>query len=74
MNCEDSFEKLYQFIDKDLDGLTCSEVEKHLKDCRPCWNRYEFERLLKMRLQSSCRQEPMSETLLLRIKTLLEKY
>ena len=74
MNCCESFELLYRFIDGDMDGVTVQEVEIHLKHCRPCWDRYEFEKMLKSRLKSSCHKETCSESLLKRIKSLLEKY
>jgi mycothiol system anti-sigma-R factor len=73
LNCEESFEKLYQFIDNDLDGVSYTEVEIHLKLCRPCWDRFEFEKKLKARFKRSC-CEDLPDSLVVRIKTLLEKY
>ncbi len=74
MNCEESFEKLYGFLDKDIDGLTLTQIEIHLKDCRPCWDRFEFEKRLKERFRKSCHKEVCPETLLKKIKDILEKY
>jgi mycothiol system anti-sigma-R factor len=74
MNCSESFELLYRFIDGDMDGMTMQDVEIHLKLCRPCWDRFEFEKKLKERYKDSCHKEACSEALRLRIKTILEKY
>jgi mycothiol system anti-sigma-R factor len=74
MNCEESFEMLFQYIDKDMDSLTIQEIEVHLKHCRPCWDRFEFEKKLKERFRKSCCKEPCPDSLLHRIKALLEKY
>jgi mycothiol system anti-sigma-R factor len=73
MNCDESFEVLYRFLDKDLESGTCDEVEVHLKICRPCWDRFEFEKKLKARFQKCC-SEQIPEHLEARIKALLEKY
>lgn len=74
MNCEESFEVLYQFLDKDMDGNTLQQVELHLKFCRPCWDRFEFEKKLKERFRNSCHKEPCPDSLLKRVKALLDKY
>ena len=74
MNCRDSFELLYRYIDGDHDGLSVEEIEIHLKLCRPCWDRFEFEKKLKERLKSCCHKETCSDELRQRIKSLLEKY
>jgi mycothiol system anti-sigma-R factor len=73
LNCQESFEMLYRFLDDDLDGVSYTDVEYHLKLCRPCWDRFEFEKMLKARFKKSC-NEPLPETLVNRIKSLLEKY
>lgn len=74
VNCDEWFEKLYQILDRDLDQDVWHQVEEHMKRCRPCWDRYEFERRLKERLQKSCCREASTESLRIRIKALLEKY
>jgi mycothiol system anti-sigma-R factor len=74
MNCDESFEVLYRFLDKDLDGTSCQEVEIHLKICRSCWSRFEFEKRVKEHCHKSCHKEDLPDTLLAKIKSLLEKY
>lgn len=74
MNCKESFELIYRYLDKDLTGATFEELEVHFKICRSCWDRVEFEKRLKERLKNSCCKEKCSEALRERIKALLEKY
>jgi mycothiol system anti-sigma-R factor len=74
MNCDESFELLYRYLDSDMDGMTLRDIEVHLKICRPCWDRFAFERKLKERLRSSCHKETCSNALRQRIQSLLEKY
>lgn len=74
MNCDEWFEKLYQILDKDLDDAACRELKEHMQHCRPCWDRYEFERRLKDRLKSSCCQESCTSSLRDRIKSFFDKF
>jgi len=30
------FERLSEYIDRELDAPTCREIEAHIKDCKPC--------------------------------------
>lgn len=36
MKCNEIFEKLGDYIDRDLEGDICAEIESHIKDCEPC--------------------------------------
>lgn len=74
MNCIESFELLFRYIDGDLESGNVQEVELHIKACRTCWDRFSFEKKLKERYKSSCHKEVCSESLVQRIKSLLEKY
>lgn len=34
--CKAMFEKLSEYIDQELDDITCQDIEKHAEDCIPC--------------------------------------
>ena len=74
MNCKEWYEKLYQILDRDCEASVWRDVETHMKQCRPCWDRYEFEIKLKEKVKSSCCKESCTESLRIRIKALFEKY
>jgi len=74
MNCDEWFERLYKILDRDVDEGVWREVEEHMKLCRPCWDRYEFEKRLKEKVKKSCCVESCTESLRIRIKALFEKY
>jgi mycothiol system anti-sigma-R factor len=73
VNCKEALEKIYEFLDKD-GNIPLSEIEQHLDWCRPCWDRFEFEKRLIERLKKSCHQETCSDSLKQRIQQILEKY
>ena len=35
-NCVALFEKLSEYIDRELDAPTCNDIEAHIKACKPC--------------------------------------
>ncbi len=35
-NCLKLFERLSEYIDRELDDLTCQEIEAHIEACKPC--------------------------------------
>ena len=74
MNCKEWYDKLYQILDRDMEDSVWRDVEIHMKECRSCWDRYEFEMHLKEKVKSSCCLESCTESLRLRIKALFEKY
>jgi mycothiol system anti-sigma-R factor len=74
MNCDQWFDRLYQILDRDLDEDAVKELKAHMKDCRSCWDRFEFEKRLKARLKDSCCKESCTDTIRLRIKALFKKY
>ncbi len=36
-HCLEMFEKLSEYLDGELDGVTCQDIEKHIKECVPCF-------------------------------------
>jgi len=73
MNCQEWFDRLYQLLDRDLDAKAWKDVEKHMKECRSCWDRFEFEKQLKTRLKDSCCKESCTESIRIRIKAIFKK-
>lgn len=35
-NCVAFFERISEYIDRELDASTCKEIEKHIQACKPC--------------------------------------
>ena len=35
-NCIELFERLSEYIDRELDAPTCKDIEAHIKSCTPC--------------------------------------
>ena len=61
ISCEDVLNKLYAYLDRELDALTAEEIDHHLDHCRECFSRAEFERVLRGRVAKSTDRETPPE-------------
>jgi len=52
MGCELALKRLLEFIDHELSDSEQDNVERHLRTCRSCYSRMEFESRLKQRLSA----------------------
>ena len=50
IGCEQALKRLAEFIDRELSDSEHDSVERHLRTCRSCYSRMEFESRLKQRL------------------------
>src|SRR5262245_51778478 len=55
IRCEEALRRLMEFVDGELSEADHQSVEGHLRTCRSCYSRMEFERRLKDKLAAeSC--------------------
>jgi anti-sigma factor (TIGR02949 family) len=52
IGCEEALKRLLELIDGELPDGERDDVERHLRICRSCFSRMEFERRLKQRLSA----------------------
>jgi anti-sigma factor (TIGR02949 family) len=62
MGCEQALEHLLEFIDHELPDSEHDSVERHLRTCRSCFSRMEFESRLKQRLSALPTEEIPSKS------------
>lgn len=58
INCEEALRRLFDYLDHELDETQRAEMEQHLKICRGCYSRAEFEKRLKGRLAAVGAERP----------------
>ncbi len=73
LNCQEALALVAEYLDKELGPAERKQLEHHMETCRHCFDRLEFERLLKARLAELRRTEP-AEVLRERIEDFLERY
>jgi len=74
MNCEESMEMLWQFLDKELDGEATGELQRHLEECRHCFSKAEFEQRLRAMVRRSCSCEQAPPELRERLSKLIRLF
>ena len=73
MGCEQALKHLLEFIDHELSDSEHDSVEQHLRICRNCCSRMEFERRLKERL-SALSTKDVPSTTRDRVRDLIKKF
>lgn len=61
MSCEDALKSLFEYLDHELKDNEHQAMDAHLRGCRSCYSRAEFERRLKARLAQSGSEAPPAE-------------
>lgn len=73
IECEEALRLLAALLDDELLGGTREEVERHLRLCRSCFSRAEFERRLKREI-SGLGREDVSPAFERRVRRLLGSF
>lgn len=60
MNCEEVINKLYEFLDSELGQDDVSAIREHLEQCKPCFDHYQFDMLLKKVVKENLKKSKLS--------------
>jgi mycothiol system anti-sigma-R factor len=55
--CDDAVERLYHFLDGELDDTRRADIKRHLDECMPCLEAFDFEAELRIVIAQKCRDE-----------------
>ena len=53
MTCEEVIERLFEYLDQELDSELAERIDSHLERCRDCFTRAEFEKKLRARINET---------------------
>jgi mycothiol system anti-sigma-R factor len=70
-DCSEVLQRMFFFIDNELEDADCGEIEQHLEECGPCLQKYDLERTVKSLVARSCSEhapESLREKVLIRIR------
>lgn len=56
LNCKDTIEKLYGYLDRQLSDGEAQEVREHLQNCQHCDDHFRFEENVLTRVHSACHE------------------
>jgi mycothiol system anti-sigma-R factor len=70
-DCSAVIDRVFFFLDNELDQADCGQIQQHLEDCGPCLAKYDLERTVKTLVARSCSEkapEGLRERVLLSIR------
>jgi mycothiol system anti-sigma-R factor len=56
-DCDDAVHRLYHFLDGELDDTRRADIKRHLDECLPCLEAFDFEAELRIVIAQRCRDE-----------------
>jgi mycothiol system anti-sigma-R factor len=69
-DCRAILERLYLWIDGEIAGIECSQIEVHVRDCADCLQHAEFERAVKLVVKRKCGNERLPDGFVERLQRL----
>jgi mycothiol system anti-sigma-R factor len=73
MSCEDCLEKLHDYLGQELTGDILGILQRHLDDCPPCFDRFEFSIKLRRLVRDRSGDHAVPEGLQIRIMAEIQK-
>jgi mycothiol system anti-sigma-R factor len=67
VDCSEILQRVYVFIDDELEDASYADIRKHLEECGPCLEQYDLERCVKKIVHRSCGDEHAPDALRQRI-------
>ena len=61
VDCREVLDRLYSYLDGELDTASFEEVHQHLEECGPCLAEFDVERVVKIVVARSCACTPAPE-------------
>ncbi len=56
--CTEVLDRVYGYLDGELDDLDCAKIRQHLNECGPCLREYGLEEAVKRVVQKHCGCDP----------------
>ena len=73
LTCEEVIERIFDYLDRELDETTRDQIERHLETCRDCFTRAEFEERLRRKIRAAGSQRAPDQ-LQRRIRDMLDRF
>jgi len=71
-NCDDALHELYGYLDGELTVERRTKIQRHLDDCPPCYEAFDFEAELRIVVRQKCRDR-VPESLVERVAKALQE-
>jgi mycothiol system anti-sigma-R factor len=62
-DCGEVLDRVYSYLDGELDDTRCADIKQHLDECGPCLQEYGLEQVVKQLVAKHCGCDPIPEDL-----------
>jgi anti-sigma factor (TIGR02949 family) len=73
IDCDEVMRQLFDYLDGEVEETAEHEIHHHIDECRSCFSRVEFEKVLKERVRDS-REQELPESLRDRVTDLMQNF
>jgi anti-sigma factor (TIGR02949 family) len=73
INCDQALRQVFAYLDRELGERERAAMQEHMRACKGCFSRMEFERLLKGKVKA-LREEKASPRVSKRVRSLLKAF
>jgi mycothiol system anti-sigma-R factor len=56
-DCDDAVHRLYEFLDGELDDNRRAHIKRHIDECMPCLEAFDFEAELRLVIAQKCKDQ-----------------
>ena len=72
-DCNDVLDRVYDYLDGDLDDDWYVEIRRHLDECGPCLKQYGLDQIVKQLVARHCGCDPVPEDLRTKVLSRIEQ-
>lgn len=73
VDCRAVLDRLYSYLDNELEDAACTEIREHLDACTPCLREFGLEQEVKRLVQRCCTRDPVPHELRAKVMARIEQ-
>lgn len=73
VDCRDVLDRVYTYLDDELEEVDCVEIRQHLDECGPCLREFGLEQAVKELVHRCCGKDTAPEELRLKVMARIEE-
>ncbi|GAA1006748.1 anti-sigma factor RsrA [Acrocarpospora pleiomorpha] len=72
-DCGDVLDRVYSYLDGELDEAGCADIRQHLDECSPCLREYGLDKAVKQLVAKHCGCDPVPDDLRAKIRSKIDE-
>ncbi|WP_214110805.1 mycothiol system anti-sigma-R factor [Acrocarpospora catenulata] len=72
-DCGEVLDRVYSYLDGELDDAKCADIRQHLNECDPCLREYGLDKVVKQLVAKHCGCDPVPADLRAKIRSRIDE-